>query len=46
MSVSKSRGEGIVSAAIANESVDELGLAVGGEAYGVVKASDVMVAVE
>jgi molybdopterin-binding protein len=36
----------IVTAAIANEAVDELGLKVGQEAYAVVKASDVMVAVE
>lgn len=36
----------IVTASITNEAVDELGLAVGAEAYAVVKASDVMVAVE
>jgi len=36
----------IVTAAITNEAVDELGLKVGQEAYAVVKASDVMVAVE
>jgi len=35
-----------VTAAITNEAVDELGLAVGKEAYAVVKASDVMVAVD
>lgn len=35
-----------VTAAITNEAVDELGLAVGGEAYAVVKASDVLVAVD
>ncbi len=36
----------IVTAAITNEGVDELGLAVGQEAYAVVKASDVMIAVD
>jgi len=36
----------IVTAAITNAAVDELGLAVGQEAYAVVKASDVMVAVD
>lgn len=36
----------IVTASITNEAVDELGLAVGKEAYAVVKASDVMVAVD
>jgi molybdopterin-binding protein len=36
----------IVTAAITNEAVDELGLTVGREAYAVVKASDVMVAVD
>lgn len=39
-------GGTIVTAAITNEAVDELGLAVGQEAYAVVKASDVMVAVD
>jgi molybdopterin-binding protein len=36
----------IVTASITNEAVDELGLKVGGEAYAIVKASDVMVAVD
>jgi molybdopterin-binding protein len=36
----------IVTASITNEAVDELGLAAGKEAYAVVKASDVMVAVD
>ncbi|MBN9046388.1 MAG: molybdopterin-binding protein [Rhizobiales bacterium] len=36
----------IVTSSITNEAVDELGLAVGGIAYAVVKASDVMVAVD
>jgi molybdopterin-binding protein len=36
----------IVTASITNESVDELGLKVGGEAYAVIKASNVMVAVK
>ncbi len=36
----------IVTSAITNEAVDELKLAVGQEAYAVVKASDVMIAVD
>ena len=36
----------VVRASITNEAVAELGLAVGVEAYAVVKASDVMVAVD
>ena len=36
----------IVTAVITNGAVDELGLEAGQEAYAVVKASDVMVAVE
>lgn len=40
-------GDGlIVTSSITNEAVDELGLAVGGDAYAVIKASDVMVAVD
>lgn len=40
-------GDGvIVTSSITNEAVDELGLAVGMNAYAVVKASDVMVAVD
>lgn len=39
-------GGKIMTAAITNEAVDELGLKVGQEAYAVVKASDVMVAVD
>lgn len=39
-------GGATVTAAITNESVDELGLAAGKEAYAVIKASDVMVATD
>lgn len=36
----------IVTSSITNEAVDELALKVGSEAYAVIKASDVMVAVD
>ena len=39
-------GGSIITAAITNEAVNELGLAAGQEAYAVVKASDVMVAID
>ena len=39
-------GGAIVTASITNAAVDELGLTVGRQAYAVVKASDVMVAVD
>jgi len=39
-------GGSIVTASITNEAVDELQLKVGDNAYAVVKASDVMVAVD
>lgn len=39
-------GGTVVTAAITNEAVDELDLKVGDEAYAVVKASDVMVAID
>ncbi len=39
-------GGTIMTASITNEAVDELELAVGQEAYAVVKASDVMVAID
>ena len=39
-------GGAIVTSSITNEAVDELGLAVGQDAYAVIKASDVMVAID
>jgi molybdopterin-binding protein len=36
----------VVTSSITNDAVDELGLVVGADAYAVVKASDVMVAVD
>lgn len=36
----------VVTASITNEAVDELGLKVGQTAYAVIKASDVMVAID
>ena len=36
----------VVTSSITNEAVDELGLKIGVDAYAVVKASDVMVAVD
>ena len=39
-------GGAIVTASITNEAVDDLKLAAGQEAYAVIKASDVMVAVD
>ena len=39
-------GGAIVTASITNASVDDLKLTVGGQAYAVIKASDVMVAVD
>ena len=39
-------GGAVVMASITNEAVDELGLQVGQTAYAVVKASDVMVAID
>jgi len=39
-------GGAVVTASITNAAVDDLGLAVGKDAYAVVKASDVMVAVD
>jgi molybdopterin-binding protein len=39
-------GSAVITASITNQAVEELGLAAGKEAYAVVKASDVMVAVD
>jgi len=39
-------GGQVVTSSITNEAVDELGLTVGGKAYAVIKASDVLIAVD
>jgi molybdopterin-binding protein len=39
-------GGAVVTASITNEAVDELKLAAGQEAYAVIKASDVMIAID
>ncbi|AWC25516.1 Molybdenum-pterin-binding protein II [Aminobacter sp. MSH1] len=39
-------GGAVVTASITNEAVDDLGLAVGRDAYAIIKASDVMVGVD
>lgn len=39
-------GGSTITASITNEAVDELGLADGREAYAVIKASDVMIAID
>lgn len=39
-------GGQIITSAMTNESVDELGLAAGKDAYAVIKASDVMIGVD
>jgi molybdopterin-binding protein len=39
-------GGQVLTSSITNEAVDELGLKVGGTAYAVIKASDVLVAVD
>ena len=39
-------GGAIVTSSITNAAVDDLGLAVGKDAYAVVKASDVMIAID
>ncbi|HTV31872.1 MAG TPA: TOBE domain-containing protein [Methylocella sp.] len=40
------KGGGVITSSITNEAVDELGLKVGAKASTVIKASDVMIAVE
>jgi len=37
-------GDGVITASITNEAIDELGLAIGDQVIAVIKASDVMVA--
>ncbi|CAA0088083.1 Molybdenum-pterin-binding protein 2 [Starkeya nomas] len=39
-------GGQVITSSITNEAVDELGLKEGGKAYAVIKASDVMIAVD
>lgn len=39
-------GGAVVTASITNQAVDDLGLQVGKDAYAVVKASDVMIAID
>jgi molybdopterin-binding protein len=39
-------GGAVITASITNEAVDELGLAEGQAAYAVIKASDVMIAID
>lgn len=40
------KGGEVMTASITNEAVDELGLEPGVDAYGVIKASDVMIAIK
>ena len=40
------KGGGIVTSSITNEAVEELGLKKGTQAYAVIKASDVMIAIK
>ena len=39
-------GGTVVTAAVTNEAIDDLGLSVGQDAYAIVKASDVMIGVD